>query len=224
MTSVLVVEDEARIASFISKGLKASGYVPVVVGDGTSALHVILEGGVDLMILDIGLPDMTGFDVLDRMRSSGSSVPVIVLTARDGVNDTVAGLEGGANDYMTKPFRFEELLARVRLRLRDATVGATTQATTSLMAGDVELDLRTRQVRVDGMIKDLSAREFTMLETFMRHPGHVLSREQLLSQAWDLDFDPGSNVVDVYVGYLRKKLGSHRIETVRGMGYRFADR
>ena len=224
MTSVLVVEDEARIASFISKGLKASGYVPVVVGDGTSALHVILAGGVDLMILDIGLPDMTGFDVLDRMRSSGSSVPVIVLTARDGVNDTVAGLEGGANDYMTKPFRFEELLARVRLRLRDATVGATTQATTSLMAGDVELDLRTRQVRVDGMIKDLSAREFTMLETFMRHPGHVLSREQLLSQAWDLDFDPGSNVVDVYVGYLRKKLGSHRIETVRGMGYRFADR
>ena len=224
MTSVLVVEDEARIASFISKGLKASGYVPVVVGDGTSALHVILAGGVDLVILDIGLPDMTGFDVLDRMRSSGSSVPVIVLTARDGVNDTVAGLEGGANDYMTKPFRFEELLARVRLRLRDATVGATTQATTSLMAGDVELDLRTRQVRVDGMIKDLSAREFTMLETFMRHPGHVLSREQLLSQAWDLDFDPGSNVVDVYVGYLRKKLGSHRIETVRGMGYRFADR
>ena len=224
MTSVLVVEDEARIASFISKGLKASGYVPVVVGDGTSALHVILAGGVDLMILDIGLPDMTGFDVLDRMRSSGSSVPVIVLTARDGVNDTVAGLVGGANDYMTKPFRFEELLARVRLRLRDATVGAATQATTSLMAGDVELDLRTRQVRVDGMIKDLSAREFTMLETFMRHPGHVLSREQLLSQAWDLDFDPGSNVVDVYVGYLRKKLGSHRIETVRGMGYRFADR
>ena len=147
MTSVLVVEDEARIASFISKGLKASGYVPVVVGDGTSALHVILAGGVDLVILDIGLPDMTGFDVLDRMRSSGSSVPVIVLTARDGVNDTVAGLEGGANDYMTKPFRFEELLARVRLRLRDATVGAATQATTSLMAGDVELDLRTRQVR-----------------------------------------------------------------------------
>lgn len=224
MTSVLVVEDEARIASFVAKGLKASGYVPIVVGDGTSALHVILAGGVDLVILDIGLPDMTGFDVLDRMRSSGSSVPVIVLTARDGVNDTVAGLEGGANDYMTKPFRFEELLARVRLRLRDATGAGAAQATTSLVAGDVELDLRTRQVSVDGLSKDLSAREFTMLETFMRHPGHVLSREQLLSQAWDLDFDPGSNVVDVYVGYLRKKLGSHRIETVRGMGYRFSDR
>lgn len=224
MTSVLVVEDEARIASFVAKGLKASGYVPIVVGDGTSALHVILAGGVDLVILDIGLPDMTGFDVLDRMRSSGSSVPVIVLTARDGVNDTVAGLEGGANDYMTKPFRFEELLARVRLRLRDATGAGAAQATTSLVAGDVELDLRTRQVSVDGLSKDLSAREFTMLETFMRHPGHVLSREQLLSQAWDLDFDPGSNVVDVYVGYLRKKLGSQRIETVRGMGYRFIDR
>lgn len=225
MTSILVVEDEARIASFIAKGLKAAGYVPVVVGDGTSALHIVLAGGVDLMIVDIGLPDITGFDVLERMRASGSTIPVIVLTARDSVGDTVAGLEGGANDYMTKPFRFEELLARVRVRLREASAAVTGAGpSTVLTVGDITLNLRTRQVTVAGDTHDLSAREFTMLETFMRHPGHVLSRSQLLSQAWDMDFDPESNVVDVYVGYLRKKLGAQRIETVRGMGYRLVDK
>lgn len=226
MTSILVVEDEARIASFVAKGLKSAGYVPIVVGDGTSALHVVLAGGVDLVVLDIGLPDMTGFEVLERMRASGSSIPVIVLTARDSVGDTVAGLEGGANDYMTKPFRFEELLARVRVRLREASSAASGggASSTTLTVGDITLDLHTRQATVDGVARDLSAREFTMLETFMRHPGHVLSRAQLLSQAWDMDFDPESNVVDVYVGYLRKKLGARRIETVRGMGYRLSER
>lgn len=224
MTTVLIVEDEARIASFIAKGLKAAGYVPIVVGDGTSAVGVALGGSVDLIVLDIGLPDITGFEVLEQLRDSGSQVPVIVLTARDSVGDTVAGLEGGANDYMTKPFRFEELLARVRVRLRDATVSSGGDAsTTTLAVGDVTLDLRTRQVSVGGKVKDLSAREFALLETFLRHPGHVLSRSQLLSRAWDMDFDPESNVVDVYVGYLRRKVGPARIETVRGMGYRFVD-
>lgn len=221
MTTVLVAEDEERIAAFVSKGLRAAGYVPVVVTDGGAALDAALGGGVDLVILDIGLPQLDGFAVLERLRASGSGVPVIVLTARDSVRDTVAGLEGGANDYMTKPFRFEELLARVRLRLRDAQGPTDPASPGALVVGAIELDLYSRQVRVAGQTQDLSAREFTMLETFMRHPGQVLSREQLLSRVWDLDFDPGSNVVDVYVGYLRRKTGPGSIETVRGMGYRF---
>ena len=148
-------------------------------------------------------------------------MPGIVLTARDSVADTVSALEGGADDYMPKPFRFAELLARVRLRLRQAGEGAAA-AETVLEAGGFRLDLRTRRVRVDGREVDLSAREFTLLEIFMRNPGQVLSREQLLDHVWGFDFDPGSNVVDVYVGYLRRKLGSAAVTTVRGMGYRFS--
>jgi len=143
-------------------------------------------------------------------------MPVIILTARSGVRDTVAGLEGGADDYVTKPFRFEELLARVKARLRDPGVSEQNE----LVAGDVVLDLLTRRAEVGGKEVELSAREFILAETLMRHPGQVLSRQQLLSGVWGYDFDPGSNVVDVYVGYLRKKLGKDRIETVRGMGYR----
>jgi DNA-binding response OmpR family regulator len=144
-------------------------------------------------------------------------MPVIILTARKSVQDTVAGLEDGADDYVTKPFSFQEVLARVRVRLRDTA----TASTTVIDAGDIVLDLRTRRVRVHGSDVDLSAREFSLAETLMSHPGQVLSREQLLSRVWGYDFDPGSNVVDVYVGYLRRKLGEGRIETVRGMGYRF---
>jgi DNA-binding response OmpR family regulator len=153
------------------------------------------------------------------MREMGSRIPVIVLTARDSVSDTVRGLEGGADDYMPKPFRFAELLARVRLRLRTRVEGG--DDTTALEAGRVRLDLLRRQAYVDGREVDLSAREFTLAEMFLRHPGQVLSREQLLSHVWGYEFDPGSNVVDVYVGYLRRKLGSATIATVRGMGYRF---
>jgi two-component system, OmpR family, copper resistance phosphate regulon response regulator CusR len=143
---------------------------------------------------------------------------VIILTARDDVSDKVAGLEGGADDYVTKPFRFEELLARVRARLRDER----TVEPTVLRAGDIVLDLRTRRASTAGRTIDLTAREFTMLEVLIRHAGQVLSREQLLSHVWGYDYDPGSNVVDVYIGYLRRKLGSGAIETVRGMGYRLA--
>jgi two-component system, OmpR family, copper resistance phosphate regulon response regulator CusR len=216
---ILIVEDEPRIASFVEKGLRAEGYTPTVVADGVSGLDYAVSGEFDLAILDIGLPGMDGFTVLQRMREMGSRIPVIVLTARDSVSDTVRGLEGGADDYMPKPFRFAELLARVRLRLRARPEGG--DDTTSLEGGRVRMDLLRRQVFVDGSEVDLSAREFTLAEMFLRHPGQVLSREQLLSHVWGYEFDPGSNIVDVYVGYLRKKLGSRTIATVRGMGYRF---
>ena len=175
-----------------------------------------MTGEFDLLILDLGLPVMDGFTVLRKLRQARNEIPVVILTARDSVTDTVAGLEGGANDYMTKPFRFEELLARIRLRLRDDR----SPEAMVLTHGGLSLDLRTRRAEVDGRIVDLSAREFTLAETFLRSPGQVLSREQLLSRVWGYDFDPGSNVVDVYVRYLRRKLGATRFETVRGVGYR----
>lgn len=217
MSTVLIAEDEARIAAFVEKGLRAHGYTTMTAADGTTALDLAMSGSVDLVVLDIGLPGMDGFSVLRRMREQGCAVPVIILTARDSVSDTVAGLEGGADDYMPKPFRFEELLARVRLRLRaDRSAGEPT----TLNHGGLVLDLRTRRASVEGRSVDLSSREFALAEMLLRHPDQVLSREQLLDRVWGYDFDPGSNVVDVYVGYLRRKLGSGRIETVRGMGYR----
>ena len=216
MSRVLIAEDEPRIAAFVEKGLRANGFATAVVGDGLTALDRARSGEFDLVVLDIGLPVLDGFAVLRALRAERCGVPVIVLTARDSVQDTVAGLEGGADDYMPKPFRFEELLARVRLRLAGARQGEVTV----LSVGDLSLDLRTRRASVGGRTVDLSAREFALAETFLRHPGQVLAREQLLSHVWGYDFDPGSNVVDVYVRYLRKKLGAERIETVRGMGYR----
>jgi two-component system, OmpR family, copper resistance phosphate regulon response regulator CusR len=216
MNRILLAEDETRIASFVEKGLRANGFTPTVVDDGASALGHALSGDFDLLVLDIGLPGMDGFTVLRRLRESRGSIPVIILTARDSVTDTVAGLEGGADDYMPKPFRFDELLARIRLRLRSDRA----PEVTVLQQGPLSLDLRTRRAAVDGKVVDLSAREFALTEVFLRNPGQVLSREQLLSHVWGYDFDPSSNVVDVYVRYLRKKLGAGRIQTVRGMGYR----
>jgi DNA-binding response OmpR family regulator len=216
VTRILIAEDEARIASFLEKGLSAAGFATTIAGTGPEALGLARRGGYDLLILDVGLPELDGFEVLHELRRTGSRLPIVMLTARDGVTDTVAGLEGGADDYVTKPFRFEELLARVRARLREERAPTETE----LEVGGLALDLRTRQVRVDGTAIELSAREFALAELFFRHPGQVLSREQILSQVWGYDFDPGSNVVDVYVGYLRKKIGRDRIAAIRRMGYR----
>lgn len=217
MTHILLAEDSPRIASFITKGLRANGYAVTHTSKGEDALHLALSDKVDLLILDIGLPDMDGFEVLEALRGGGSTLPVLVLTARDSVQDRVAGLDLGADDYMGKPFSFDELLARVRRRTRAVAEPA---ALPTLRHDDIELDLMTRRVKARGSDHDLSAREFSMLEMFLRHPGQVLSREQLLSGVWGYDFDPGSNVVDVYVRYLRKKVGEDAIATVRGMGYR----
>jgi two-component system, OmpR family, copper resistance phosphate regulon response regulator CusR len=211
----LIAEDEARLASFLEKGLRSNGFVTTVASDGPTALALASDDDFDLLILDLGLPGLDGMTILRTLRAQGRRLPVVILSARDDVADKVAGLEHGADDYVPKPFRFEELLARVRVRLRSEG----TAEQTVLRAGELALDLRTRRATVDGRTVELSAREFTMLEVFLRHPGQVLAREQLLSHVWGYDYDPGSNVVDVYVGYLRRKLGRGRIMTVRGMGY-----
>lgn len=211
-----MAEDEARIALFVSKGLRAAGYSPTVVGNGLDAVSYAQSGTFDLLLLDVGLPGIDGFEVMKRIRAEQLPLPIIMLTARSAVEDMVTGLDGGADDYLAKPFKFDELLARIRLRLRDAQ-----QSTpTGLTHGELSLDLRTRRATVGDRVVELSAREFALTEEFLRHPDQVLSREQLLSRVWGYDFDPGSNVVDVYVRYLRAKFGHERIETVRGMGYR----
>lgn len=217
MSRILVVEDERNIAAFVDKGLRASGFTTAVVGDGAEAEWRLAAEEFDLLILDLGLPGRDGLEVLRGLRDRGDPIPVIILTARDSVESTVLGLDSGADDYMTKPFRFEELLARVRARLREPSSAQDFE----LSVGTITLDLRARRVRRDGEEVELTAREFAMLETFMRHPGQVLSREQLLSHVWGYDHDPGSNVVDVYVRYLRRKVGDGAITTLRGMGYRF---
>ncbi len=217
MTRILIAEDESHIVTFLQKGLRASGFSTTAVSDGMTAVEMARDADFDLLILDLGLPELDGREVLRRVRARGDRLPIIILTARDGVDDTVAGFEGGADDYVTKPFRFEELLARIRARLHDDVAGEATV----LHAGGVSLDLRTRRAKVDGGWVELTAREFALAEVFLRHPDQVLSREQLLSHVWGYDFEPESNVVEVYVRYLRRKLGAESIETIRGMGYRF---
>ena len=219
MSTILIIEDETRIAAFVAKGLKSAGFTSHATASGVEGATLAVHGGFDLVVLDVSLPDIDGFEVLERIRGQGVAVPVILLTARSSVADRVAGLEGGADDYMPKPFSFEELLARIRLRLRTDT-GQSAGDPTQLSHNGLTLDLRTRRATVGAKSVDLSAREFALAETFLRNPGQVLSREQLLSNVWGFDFDPGSNVVDVYVRYLRGKLGKERFETVRGMGYR----
>ena len=218
MSRILIAEDERRIASFIERGLRANGYSTKVVRDGETALSLARTGRFDLLILDLGLPKRDGLEVLHALRDEGTEIPVVILTARSSVPELVTGFEGGADDYITKPFSFDELLVRLRARLRQER--GTTPDARVLRAGDAELDLRTRQITIHDEVVELSAREFGLAEMFFRHPGQVLSREQLLSSVWGYDFDPGSNIVDVYVGYLRKKLGKERVVNVRGMGYR----
>lgn len=220
MTNILVIEDEPRIASFVVKGLGAAGYATTLAEDGDTGLLLARSGAFDLVLLDLGLPGTDGAELLRRLRGEGHTLPVIIVTARDSVQDTVAGLDGGANDYLTKPFRFEELLARVRVRLRDGGPASPGVDGTLLQVGGVTLDLRSRRLTTPEGDADLTAREFALMETFLRHPGQVLSREQLLDRAWGIDFDPSSNVVDVFVRALRAKVGRERVETVRGAGYR----
>ena len=219
MHRILIAEDEARIASFIEKGLRSHGYTTTVASDANQAVQLTQGCEFDLLILDLGLPGKDGLEVLEELRGQGEQIPIIILTARDDIQTKIAGFEGGADDYMPKPFRFEELLARVRVRLRSSTANTKSDELV-LTAGNVVLDLRSRKAKIDNRTVELPAREFTLAETFFRHPGQVLSREQLLDRVWGYDYDPASNIVDVYVGYLRKKLGSKLIETVRGMGYR----
>jgi DNA-binding response OmpR family regulator len=216
MTSILMAEDEPRISSFVEKGLVAAGYRCSVATDGVSALALAQTGHFQLLILDVGLPELDGLEVLRRLRRTHPALPVIMLTARRSLEDTVAALDDGANDYLTKPFKLDELLAHVRLRLRESGASGATE----LRHGTLRLDLRTRKGEIEGKAVDLSAREFALAEEFLTHPNEVLTKEQLLSRVWGLDFDPSSNVVEVYVRYLRAKFGANVIETVRGMGYR----
>lgn len=219
MNRILIAEDEPRIAAFIEKGLRSHGFTTSVAVDAKSATDMANGSTFDLLILDLGLPGKDGLEILEELRGQGENLPVIILTARDDIQDKVAGFEAGADDYMTKPFRFEELLARVKARLRNNSSNQSTENTV-IKFGNITLDLRARKVKVGEETIELPAREFTLAEAFFRHPGQVLSREQLLDRVWGYDYDPGSNIVDVYVGYLRKKIGGDLIETVRGMGYR----
>ncbi len=211
---LLVVEDEARIAAFLEKGLTAHGYAVEWASTGTEALRLGVAPGIALVILDLKLPDLDGLEVLAGLRERGAMVPVLILSARGQVDDRVRGLDLGADDYLAKPFAFGELLARIRARLR-AAGGAGV-----LRAGGIYLDVLTREVTAGGRTVSLSDREFALLRAFISHPRQILSRRELLAMAWDMDFDPQTNLVDVYVGYLRRKLGETMIETVRGAGYR----
>jgi DNA-binding response OmpR family regulator len=215
--NVLIVEDEDRIAAFVERGLRAEGFAVQRAADGTTGYALACRDEVDLVILDLMLPELSGEQVLKRLRAERPDVPVIVLTAKDAVEDRVRNLNAGADDYVTKPFSFAELLARVHARLRSRDQASAT----TLQVGEVELDVRSRTARLDGREVSLTAREFALLETFLRHPGQVLSQVQLMDRVWGYDFEPGSNVVEVYVGYLRRKLRADVIETVRGAGYRF---
>ena len=220
---ILLVEDDTRIAAFLEKGLRAEGYVTTRARDVAEAEGATAMFGseIDLVLLDLGLPDGSGEDLLRHVRGDGWVTPVIILTARGEIRDKVRGLDLGANDYVTKPFAFEELLARIRAVLRRPDQAAATE----LVIGDLRLDLLSKVAWRAGRRIELSPREWALLELFMRHPTHVLSRTRILSQVWDFSFDPGSNIVDVYVGYLRKKLNRPGLEpliqTVRGAGYRF---
>ncbi|CAB4633750.1 unannotated protein [freshwater metagenome] len=223
MQRIFLAEDSSRIASFIVKGLSSSGYLVDHVSDGNQVLPGLKRAKYDLLILDIGLPNREGLSILEELRGTGNDIPVIVLTARDSVETTVASFQSGADDYMSKPFSFEELLARVKTRIRTKSAEPLTEKSNSVLTkGNISLDLVSRRVKVGPNEHELTAREFMMLELLMKNPGQVISREQLLDRVWGLDHDPGSNVVDVYVRYLRQKLGSEAITTVRGSGYKLS--
>lgn len=219
MARILIAEDDPLIGAFLEKGLRAHGFSTHLTDNGETAQSLSLTSEFDLLVLDIGLPGRDGFHVLQELRSRGNKLPVLVLTGRRE-RDVVECLEGGADDFMRKPFHFDELLARIRTRLRRTG----TEQQLVLSAGDVQLDLKTRRATVRGQTVELTAREFSLLETFLNHADQVLSREQLLSHVWGYSFDPTTNLVNVYVSSLRHKLGADVIETVRGVGYRLRGR
>jgi two-component system OmpR family response regulator len=219
---ILIAEDDPAIVSFLVKGLKAEGYATVVAATGEEANNLLTSRreNLDLVLLDLGLPGISGVEVLTTLRQRDAALPVIILTARAEVADKVRGLELGANDYVTKPFSFAELLARIRATLRSASQPTTNE----LVVGDLRLDLFTKVAWRGERRIDLAPREWALLELFMRHPTHVLSRTRILNEVWEYGFDPGNNIVDVYVSYLRKKINfddlAPLILTVRGAGYR----
>ena len=217
---ILVIEDEQTLAGFIEQSLRADGHSVTVCHDGARGEAAALTGDYALVILDLTLPGKDGLVVLRAIRAQLPELPVIVLTARSAVQQKVEGLDRGANDYVTKPFSLEELLARVRAQLRSPGQ----RESSVLEVGDIHMDLRTRRVRHDGHEVPLTAREFELLACLMRHPDQVLSREQILNAVWGFDFDPGTKVLEVYIGYLRRKLDgtsvTDPIETVRNVGYR----
>jgi two-component system, OmpR family, response regulator len=217
---VLVVEDDPRMAAAIRRGLRFEGLVVDLADDGAEGLRAARSTAYDVIVLDVMMPGIDGFETCVRMRKEGIRVPVLMLTARDAVEDRVRGLDGGADDYLTKPFSLSELTARLRALARRGPI----EQDTVLEVGDLRLDPATREVHRADVEIDLSAREFALLETFMRRPGQVLGQLQLLESAWDLGYEQRSNVVEVYVRYLREKIdrpfGVKSIETVRGAGYR----
>ena len=224
---ILVVEDEPLIASFIEKGLVAEGHAIEVAADGPTAVGAFVSSPADLVVLDVMLPGFDGFEVLSQIRQVDPLVPVIMLTARGDVSDRVKGLDLGATDYVVKPFAFAELAARVRSHLRTVDRASAASRSDVLEVANLHLDLLRRELLLDDESIQLSAREFALLEYLMRHRGQVLSRQQIHDGVWGISHDPRSNVVDVYIRYLRTKLrdeDASRIETVRGMGYRLVDR
>ncbi|MBB5791160.1 response regulator transcription factor [Jiangella mangrovi] len=214
--AILLVEDEAGIVAFVRRGLENAGYQVVVADDGIDGLVMALSSEVEIVVLDLGLPGIPGEELLRRLRRRRPSVPVIVLTARDSVSDRVANLDAGADDYMVKPFSMSELLARIRARLRGGDQGRGDV----LAVGPLTLHLGAHTAAVDGRTVTLSAREFALLEVLIRHPGQVFSQPQLLDRVWGYDFEGASNVVEVYISQLRRKLGGDLIQTIRGAGYR----
>jgi DNA-binding response OmpR family regulator len=221
---VLVIEDDARIAAFVGRGLEGDGHRVLHGPSGEDGLVLAADPAVDLVILDLSLPGLDGTEVLLRLRRSAPDLPVLVLTARDATAEKVRVLDAGASDYLTKPFALDELLARVRVLARRQGQASASR----LEAGGLALDLRARSAERDGRTIGLSAREFSLLAYLMQHPGQVLSRAQILAAVWEVDFDPQSNVVDVYVRYLRQKIDApgepSLIESIRGAGYRFTGR
>jgi two-component system OmpR family response regulator len=217
---ILVVEDSVKMAAVLKRGLEEEGYAVDVAATGEDGLWMAKENPNDVIVLDVMLPDLDGFEVCRRLRESGQWAPVLMLTARDGIPDRVRGLDAGADDYLTKPFSFTELAARTRALLRRGA----SERPAQLTAGDLTLDPATRTTYRGDVSVSLSAKEFAVLEYFMRHPGEVLSRSRLIEHVWDFAYEGGSNIVDVYVRYLREKIdrpfGTHSIETVRGIGYR----